>query len=74
MVGEINNADIPHVAKKIGYFIDEMNASQSALLAEGFLPFDAERLAVYLEQIAAFIRHAKVADRPETHPHQEVTA
>ncbi len=63
------NETIPYISKQLDNFKEEMMASQSALLAQGFLEFDADRLAGLLESIAKTIRAEHVIDRPETHPH-----
>ena len=66
---EVYNETIPYVKKQVEHFITEMEATQSALLAQGFLEFDANRLASVLDSIKNTIMSEKPVDRPETHPH-----
>lgn len=63
------NETMPYIEKQLENFKAEMFASQSALLAQGFLEFDANRLAGLLEAMAKTIKAESVIDRPETHPH-----
>jgi len=63
------NETIPYISKQLDNFKAEMMASQSALLAQGFLKFDADRLSALLQSVIATINSEQVVDRPETHPH-----
>lgn len=67
----VYNETIPYVEKEVEHFVTELRASQSALLARGFLGFDEARLASILEGIKEVLKITPV-DRPETHPHPAV--
>jgi hypothetical protein len=50
-------------------FVTEITSSQSALLASGFLDFDANRFASMCNSIKTTVTTEKPIDFPEVHPH-----
>lgn len=50
-------------------FIVEVRASQSSMLASGFLDFDGNRFASICDAIKNTVTSEKPIDFPEIHPH-----
>lgn len=65
----VHNETLGYVLKQMANIEEEMVACQSALLASGFLEFDANRLASELNAIVSTLLNEKPVDYPETHPH-----
>ncbi|HUU64119.1 MAG TPA: hypothetical protein VMX96_09430 [Dehalococcoidia bacterium] len=65
----VYNDTIPYIFQMLENIKTEIKASQSAMLAHGFLEFDAQRIASELESVKSTILNEKPIDLPETHPH-----
>ncbi|MGB7531823.1 MAG: hypothetical protein WA977_02440 [Halobacteriota archaeon] len=63
------NRTAKYVIDQLDDLITEIKASQSALLASGFLAFDGARFASICESIKTTVTTEKPVDFPEVHPH-----
>ncbi|MCK4260595.1 MAG: hypothetical protein KAX49_16580 [Halanaerobiales bacterium] len=67
-MAELNNETLTYVKVLLKRVILEMDASQSARLAVGFLDFDAKRFVAELMKVVKTIENELPEDYPETHP------
>lgn len=65
----VYNETVGYVLAQLANIEVEIESSQSALLASGFLPFDAARIISELTAVISTISNEKPIDYPETHPH-----
>lgn len=65
----IYNRTAKYVIDQLNDFITEIEASQSALLASGFLDFDGNRFASICDSVKTTVTTEKPVDFPEIHPH-----
>jgi len=63
------NRTAKYVIDQLNDFVTEIKSSQSALLASGFLDFDANRFASMCDSIKTTVTTEKPIDFPEVHPH-----
>lgn len=63
------NRTAKYVVDQLKDFEEEVKASQSALLASGFLDFDGARFASICDSIKNTVTSEKPVDFPEVHPH-----
>jgi len=63
------NRTAKYVIDQLNDFIAEIRASQSALLASGFLEFDGRRFASICDSVRTTVTTEKPVDYPEVHPH-----
>ena len=65
----LHNRTVKYVLDQLSDVETEMRASQSSMLASGFLEFDAGRFESELLAMIETIKNEKPIDYPETHPH-----
>ena len=65
------NRTAKYVIDQLEDLVSEIRASQSALLASGFLDFDGARFASVCDSIKTSVTTEKPIDFPETHPHEQ---